>query len=58
LYNIEEGLGYANGTLQWVAQSIIILVVGFISLLVLPYYNREKRVLEKSDAAPSSPNIM
>jgi hypothetical protein len=25
---------------------------------VLPYYNREKRVLEKSDAAPSSPNIM
>jgi glycosyltransferase 2 family protein len=58
LYNIEEGLGYANGTLQWVAQSFIILVVGFISLLVLPYYNREKRVLEKSDAAPSSPNIM
>lgn len=47
LYNIEEGLGYANGTLQWIAQSVIILIVGFISLLVLPYYNKEKVLLEK-----------
>jgi len=47
LYNIEEGLGYANGTLQWVAQFAIILVVGFISLLLLPYYNKEKSILKK-----------
>jgi glycosyltransferase 2 family protein len=47
LYNVEEGLGYANGTLQWIAQSVIILLVGFISLLVLPYFNKEKMVLEK-----------
>jgi glycosyltransferase 2 family protein len=40
LYKIEEGLGYANGTLQWVAQAIIILVVGFICLALLPYYNK------------------
>ena len=48
LYNIEEGLGYANGTLQWIAQSFIILVVGFISLLLLPYYNKEKTLLKKT----------
>ena len=47
LYNIEEGLGYANGTLQWIAQSVIILIVGFISLLLLPYYNKQKIVLNK-----------
>ena len=48
LYNIEEGLGYANGTLQWIAQSVIILIVGFISLLLLPYYNKQKIVLDKN----------
>lgn len=40
LYGIDEGHGYANGLLQWIAQFCIILVVGFISLLALPYYNR------------------
>ena len=40
LYDIEEGFGFANGTLQWAAQFMIILVVGFISLLLLPLYNK------------------
>ena len=40
LYGIDEGHGYANGLLQWIAQFCIILVVGFLSLLALPYYNR------------------
>jgi glycosyltransferase 2 family protein len=43
LYNIEEGIGYANGTLQWVAQFVIILIVGFIAMLLLPYYNKKKK---------------
>jgi glycosyltransferase 2 family protein len=42
LYGIERGHGYANGILQWVAQFVIILLVGFISLIALPYYNRKK----------------
>jgi glycosyltransferase 2 family protein len=40
LYNIEKGIGYANGTLQWFAQFLIILVVGSISLALLPYFNK------------------
>lgn len=40
LYGIDEGHGYANGLLQWIAQFSIILVVGFISLIALPYYNK------------------
>jgi hypothetical protein len=41
LYGIDRGHGYANGILQWIAQFIIILLVGFISLIALPYYNRK-----------------
>ncbi|UEG49257.1 flippase-like domain-containing protein [Ferruginibacter lapsinanis] len=41
LYNIEEGIGFANGNLQWVAQFLIVLIVGFLSLLLLPYYNKK-----------------
>lgn len=41
LYKIEEGIGFANGTLQWLAQFIIILLMGFLCLLFLPYYNKK-----------------
>ena len=34
-------LGFANGTLQWFAQFIIVLIVGFISLGLLPWYNKK-----------------
>ncbi len=40
-------LGFANGTLQWFAQFLIILLIGFISLLLLPYFNKHKRTHEK-----------
>jgi glycosyltransferase 2 family protein len=42
LYNIKEGFGNANGWLQWSAQFIIILVVGFVCLAILPYINKPK----------------
>jgi hypothetical protein len=42
LYGIDEGHGYANGLLQWVAQFSMILIVGFLSLVALPYYNRQR----------------
>jgi glycosyltransferase 2 family protein len=35
-------LGFANGTLQWFAQFIIVLVVGFISVGALAWYNKRK----------------
>ena len=43
LYGIDKGHGYANGLLQWVAQFFIILIIGFVSLLALPYYNRKDK---------------
>lgn len=41
-------IGFANGTLQWFAQFIIILFVGFVSLILLPYYNKKHRKHEKA----------
>lgn len=35
-------IGFANGTLQWFAQFLIVVLVGAISLLLLPLYNKKK----------------
>jgi glycosyltransferase 2 family protein len=35
-------LGFANGTLQWFAQFLIVLIVGTICVLALPVYNKRK----------------
>ena len=49
LYNIEEGFGFANGTIQWAAQFLIILFVGFIALLILPIYNKKNKHAEHTN---------
>ncbi|MES2892988.1 MAG: lysylphosphatidylglycerol synthase transmembrane domain-containing protein [Bacteroidota bacterium] len=54
LYGIDKGPGYANGILQWLAQFVIVLLAGFISLIALPYYNRNlkstKQKLKETEA--------
>ena len=45
--DVDYTLGLANGTLQWFSQFIIVLVVGFFSLGMLPWYNK-KRTYEAS----------
>ena len=44
IYGVKKEIGLANGTLQWFAQFIIILVVGFICVILLPIYNRKKNL--------------
>ena len=41
LYKIPEAIGFANGTLQWFAQFLIVLSTGFIALMLLPWYNKK-----------------
>jgi hypothetical protein len=41
-------IGFANGTLQWFAQFIIVLIVGSICLLVLPIYNKNNNIHESN----------
>ena len=49
LYKVPESFGTANGWLQWSAQFIITLIVGFDCLLVLPYINKPKNEISTID---------
>ena len=42
LNGVDYTLGLANGTLQWFAQFIIILILGGIALIILPLFNKQK----------------
>lgn len=37
-------IGFANGTLQWFAQFLIVVLVGFVCLMLLPVYNKSKTI--------------
>lgn len=41
LNGIEYTLGLANGTLQWFAQLLIVIVLGGLSLFILPFINKQ-----------------
>jgi uncharacterized protein (TIRG00374 family) len=43
LNGIEYTLGLANGTVQWFAQFLIILVLGGLSLILLPIINKQDK---------------
>lgn len=51
-HNIPFAIGFANGTLQWFAQFLIIIFVGFISLGLLPYYNKKVNTNEETGSNP------
>lgn len=40
--DIPFEIGFANGTIQWFAQFLIILIVGTICVILLPIYNKKK----------------
>ena len=41
-------IGFANGTMQWFAQFLIVLLLGFLSLGLLPYLNKKGKHNEES----------
>ncbi len=42
LYGVNNSLGNAYGWVNWGVQTFIVLVLGLLSLVVLPIYNRKK----------------
>ena len=44
LYGINEGIGVAFGWICWGAQTVIVLLLGIISLVVLPILNKKRSV--------------
>jgi uncharacterized protein (TIRG00374 family) len=53
---VDYAMGVANGTLQWFAQVLIVVVVGGICLLALPLYNK-KIQNESSRSHPAENNV-
>jgi uncharacterized protein (TIRG00374 family) len=43
LNGIDYTLGLANGTLQWFSQFLIVLVLGGVSLIILPIINKQTK---------------
>jgi len=43
LNGVSYETGFANGTLQWFAQFLIVVIVGFICLGLLPWFNKKRR---------------
>lgn len=41
LYGIDDKLGYAFGWIVWTAQTIVILLVGFASMIALPLFSKK-----------------
>ena len=41
--NIPFEIGFANGTLQWFAQFLIVVLIGTFCLGMLPFYNKHKK---------------
>lgn len=41
--DIPFEIGFANGTLQWFAQFIIVVIVGSLCMGFLPFYNKQKK---------------
>jgi glycosyltransferase 2 family protein len=41
LYGVHATTGYAFGWIVWIAQTLLVLVMGLISLIALPLYNKQ-----------------
>jgi glycosyltransferase 2 family protein len=51
IYSISSPIGKAFGWLIWGANTAIVLVVGLIALLLLPYLNKNKHEIRPGDTA-------
>ncbi len=49
LYKLNAGVAVAFGWILWIAQTVVILIGGLVSLILLPSYN--KRKLAKANTA-------
>jgi hypothetical protein len=48
LYGITEGVGYAFGWISWLAQTLLIVVLGFLCMLLLPVLNTGRGRLQRN----------
>ena len=44
VYGLNEGIALAFGWVLWLAQTVVILIGGLISFVLLPYYNKSQKL--------------
>ncbi|CAL1518070.1 lysylphosphatidylglycerol synthase transmembrane domain-containing protein [Chitinophaga sp. MM2321] len=44
LYHIPYAIGFAFGWIIWLAQTLLVIFLGFLSLIALPIYNKQRKV--------------
>jgi uncharacterized protein (TIRG00374 family) len=55
LYGLQQSIAAAFGWLLWIAQTVVILLGGLVSFILLPAYNRRRQArLQKGQASTSS----
>jgi len=42
IYGLQQSIATAFGWLLWISQTVIILVVGLLSFILLPWYNKKR----------------
>lgn len=47
LYGLQKSLAAAFGWLLWIAQTVVILAGGLLSFILLPWYNKRKRLRQE-----------
>ena len=50
LYGVDEVYGYSYGWLLWLAQTLIVIVIGFLCLSFLPLINRKHHAIPQPDS--------
>ena len=45
LYGVDHNIGYAFGWATWIAQTAMIVIVGLISLVLVPKLNEKQETL-------------
>jgi uncharacterized protein (TIRG00374 family) len=54
-YGIAAGTAYASGWIIWLAQTLLVVLLGFISVILLPFINRPS-LGQMADHQPKDPN--
>lgn len=58
LYGVMEAYGFAFGWLSWLAQTLLILVLGFICILAVPFLKRKKEAVVPEMADDQSSGLI
>lgn len=49
LYGLTSSIGWAFGMLTWLAQTVVVVIFGLLSFVLLPYFNKNKNAATRKN---------